>query len=188
MTRFFIIFILCLFFVVAGTVVCFFVHFLICPLCCLVCYVKYFPLFGGCLTVHFPREIMWNANLMQHQYINKITSLHQVGISHYLIFLYLVNFLVCYSLEYDFSGSTTVLLLRVISSLGFFFFIIHGLRYSCLLILVLFYTWNAILFYFFRAQSDLLITFVDCVVILMVDGIGAGPEFPRCCYRSLVAR
>jgi len=87
--------------------VCFIVHFLICPLCCLVYYVKYFPLFGGCLTVHLPHE-MWNVNLMQHQYINKITPLHQVGISHYFIFLYLVNFLVSYSLEYDFSGSTTI--------------------------------------------------------------------------------
>jgi hypothetical protein len=44
MPFFFIIFILCLFFAVAGTVVCFFVYFLICSLCCLVCYVTYFPL------------------------------------------------------------------------------------------------------------------------------------------------
>ena len=47
MPCFFIIFILYLYFVVVGTVVSFFVHFLICPLCCLVCYAKYFPLFNS---------------------------------------------------------------------------------------------------------------------------------------------
>jgi hypothetical protein len=145
MPCFVIICILDLFFVVAGTVVCFFVHFLICPLCFMLCQIFSF---------------------------------------------YLVSFIVSYSLEYDFSCSTIILLLLVVSSMGFFFSIIYGLLYSYLLVLVLLYTWNTI---FFIVSSVLrrirwLHLLTVSVVILMVDGIGDGPEFPRCGYRSLVAQ
>ena len=59
---FFIIFILYLFFVVVGTVVCLFVYFLSCPLCCLVWYVKYFLLSRQILCILFFRIWLFRFN------------------------------------------------------------------------------------------------------------------------------
>jgi len=73
-------------------------------------------------------------------FVSSLTSKFALCVVLYVIsniFLYLVNFIVSYSLEYDFSGSTTVLLLLVVSSMGFFFSIISGLLYSNLLMLML---------------------------------------------------
>ena len=37
-------------------------------------------IFEGCLTVHLPREIIWNANLMQQgEFINVFVAQHVLG-------------------------------------------------------------------------------------------------------------
>lgn len=75
--------------------------------------------------------------------------------------------------------------------MGFFFSIIYGLYYRYLLMLMVLCTGNTILFFHISStvlRIRWLHLFTVSVVILMVDGIGDGPEFLRYGYRSLVAQ